>query len=93
MRAGVVFSNLLRRKQGGVRSNDFLRRAGLSRVALAQLETFLHTIRVVSQHSFSTTHGAILSPGASDYFLWLTKKPNPTEMKVKQSTEFSIVNV
>ena len=77
VRAGVVFSNLLRRKQGGVRSNDFLRRPGLSRVALTQLETFLHMIRVVSQHSFSTTHGAILSRGASDYFLWLTKKTKP----------------
>lgn len=32
---------------GSVRSS-FLRRTGLSRVALTQLETFLHTIRVVS---------------------------------------------
>ena len=77
MRAGVVFSNLLWRKQGSVRSNGFLRCAGLSRVALTQLETFLPTIQAVSHHSFSTTCGAILSPGASDYFLWLIKKPNP----------------
>ena len=77
MRAGVVFSNLLRRKQSSVRSNGFLRSAGLSRVALTQLETFLPTIQAVTHHSFSTTRGAILSPGASDYFLWLIKKPNP----------------
>ena len=64
VRAGVAFSNLLRRKRGGVRSNDFLRCARVWSVALTQLETFLHTIQVVSHGSFSATHGAILSPGA-----------------------------